>query len=74
MKYLATLLFAALTLLSCEPTTSRLIEVEIVTTSDIDSWLGWGSSGYTTLQFPDGHRERRGGVLGKVGDRFMLRY
>ncbi len=63
------------TLASCEPpppSPPLLIEVTIVEVRTQDGILGYGDSGVTTVELPDGTRQRRCGIMGKVGDKYKI--
>lgn len=69
---------AILALTSCghdpvfTPSTPKVKQqVKVVMTQATDSALGCGASGYTIVQFPDGHREKWCGIWGSVGDQFL---
>ncbi len=50
------------------------IDVKIINIKETDtSWDGYGDRGYTVVEYPDGVRRIKSGVLGKVGDTFKVK-
>lgn len=49
----------------------QLYEVKIVAIQLHDSSFGWGAAGATTIEWPDGTRERICGIQGQIGDTFQ---